>query len=101
MIRVLKWLVVCIIVGVGLLAGYVWRTWDRVWDVAAPDLHASTDPAVIARGEYLVYGPAHCVVCHAGSMEEFEQFVSAGVPPKMSGGNPFKLGPLGTIYAKN
>src|SRR5262245_44163241 len=99
--RILTLLALIIVAGGSLLAGYVWRTWDRVWDVAAPDLHASMDPAVIARGEYLVYGPAHCVVCHAGSMDEFEQFASTGVPPKMSGGFPFKLGPLGTIYARN
>src|SRR4029079_4495354 len=48
-----------------------------------------------------VIGPAHCVECHAGSIQEYEQFGLTGVPPQMSGGTPIKLGPIGTIYAKN
>ena len=51
-----------------VLTIYVWRTWDRSYDeIPVPDVRASTDPTVIARGEYLVYGPSHCVQCHASS----------------------------------
>jgi hypothetical protein len=42
---------------------YVSVTWDRVWDAPLPEIHRSSDPAVIRRGEYLVYGPAHCSEC--------------------------------------
>ena len=99
--RILKLVLILCVAGAAMLTGYVWATWDRVWDVAAPDLHASSDPEIIAYGQYLVYGPAHCVECHVSSMAEFERFASTGAPPKMSGGLPFKLGPLGTIYARN
>src|SRR5262249_41528428 len=48
---------------IAVLAVYVARTWDRVWDAPLPAIHRSTDPDVIRRGEYLVNGPAHCVLC--------------------------------------
>ncbi|HET9383962.1 MAG TPA: cytochrome c [Gemmatimonadales bacterium] len=100
-VRVLKWAAIVVVVaGVGL-GIYVARYWDRTWDVPEPDLHASTEPAVIARGEYLVYGPAHCAVCHTGSVEEYERFVDTGMPPTLAGGYPLGLGPLGTLYARN
>jgi mono/diheme cytochrome c family protein len=38
--------------------------WNRTFDAPYPPIRASTDPAVIARGEYLARGPAHCVDCH-------------------------------------
>jgi mono/diheme cytochrome c family protein len=69
--------------------------------VPAPDLHATTDPDVIARGEYLVLGLAHCNECHVGSAEEYQRFVDTGVPTPMAGGMPLPLGPLGTLYTKN
>ena len=47
------------------LALYVARTWDKVWEAPLPDVRVSKDPEVIKRGEYLVYGPAHCVECHS------------------------------------
>ena len=82
-------------------AAYVARTWDRVWDVPEPDLHASTDPAVIKRGEYLIYGPAHCVECHADSSDEIDRGSTEGARPALAGGMKFAAAPLGTMYAKN
>jgi mono/diheme cytochrome c family protein len=38
---------------------------DRSFRAPAPPLAASRDPAVIARGRYLVHGPGHCADCHA------------------------------------
>jgi mono/diheme cytochrome c family protein len=76
-------------------------TWDRSYDdVALPDVKASTDPAVIARGEYLVYGPAHCVECHAGSFQEFQKVANNEKVP-LQGGTRFAAAPLGAIYSKN
>lgn len=94
---------VAVVVVLVVLAGgiYVARTWDRVWDVPAPDLHASTDPAAIARGEYLIFGPSHCVVCHGGSSEEIGRFLSTGERVPLRGGSRFPIGPLGVLYTKN
>jgi mono/diheme cytochrome c family protein len=100
-LQALKWAGAVIVVAAAVLAIYVAMNWDRTWDVPEPDLRASTDPAVIARGEYIVYGPAHCAVCHMGSVEEFQRFVETGTPPSLAGGYPLRIGPLGTLYAKN
>ncbi|HUS30900.1 MAG TPA: cytochrome c [Kofleriaceae bacterium] len=58
---------------------------NRTFEAPYPDIHASGDPTVIARGEYLVRGPAHCVACHGEDLR---------------GGLKFSL-PVGTIYARN
>lgn len=80
---------------------FVGFTWDRVWDIPLPNLHASADPAVIARGESLVRGPAHCGICHISGPQEYVRAVEAGTTPPLAGGMPLSLGPLGTLYAAN
>jgi mono/diheme cytochrome c family protein len=69
-------------VGIASLAGYVSYTWDRTWDAPLPDIHASTDPAVIRRGEYLVFGPAHCSECHTSPTEDAEFGVEQSEHPR-------------------
>ena len=83
------------------LAVYVARTWDRAWPLPEPDLHASSDPAVIRRGEYLVYGPAHCVECHVESTEVIERAGARGERPALTGGMKFAAAPLGVIWSRN
>jgi mono/diheme cytochrome c family protein len=70
-------------------------------DTPYPEIAASTDPEVIARGRYLVYGPAHCASCHL----TFE-----GHTPKqgvditelpIAGGYFFDMGPMGSRTAAN
>jgi mono/diheme cytochrome c family protein len=96
--RVIGMVVLVVIAGVAM---YVARRWDRRWDLPLPDLHASTDPAVIKRGEYLVYGPAHCVECHVGSADEIERAAERGERPSLSGGMKFAAAPLGALYSRN
>jgi mono/diheme cytochrome c family protein len=81
-------------------AVYVARTWDRTYDAPLPEVRISTDPAVLARGEYLIYGPAHCVECHNGSADVREK-LSEGVKLPLSGGLRLPLGPLGAVYSAN
>jgi mono/diheme cytochrome c family protein len=100
-LRILKWIGLILTAAVLVLATHVYRTWDRVWDAPLPEVHASTDPAVIARGEYLAFGPAHCVECHTASSEVFERYADTGERPPLSGGFAFPAPPLGTIYSKN
>jgi mono/diheme cytochrome c family protein len=83
-----------------VLAVYVWRTWDKRYDIPVPDVHASHDPAVLARGEYLVYGPAHCVECHTGAFTDLLN-VAEGKKVALKGGTRFAAPPLGAIYSKN
>jgi mono/diheme cytochrome c family protein len=63
------------------------------------DIHATRDPDVIARGRYLVYGPAHCASCHGDPAREAELRQGREVP--LSGGRSFALGMLGTLVAPN
>jgi mono/diheme cytochrome c family protein len=89
--------IVVALVGFGV---YVARTWNRVYDAPLPAVNVSTDPAVLARGEYLVYGPAHCIECHGGTFEVLQQ-VADGEKPPLSGGLRMPVGPLGAVYSKN
>ena len=101
MLRLLGWFAVALSVAAVALGGYVWRTWNRTWDVPITEIHASTDPDVIKRGEYLVFGPAHCVECHTSSADTFERYVDTGQRPPLAGGMPLTLPPLGTLYSRN
>ena len=97
-LKVMAAVVVLAVVAGGI---YVTLTWDRVWDVPTPDLHASTDPAAIARGEYLIFGPSHCVLCHGGTPDEIGRFITTGERIPLKGGQRFPIGPLGVLYPKN
>lgn len=100
--RLFRWAALTFVFVVVVTSLYVWRNWDRSYDhIPAPDLHASADPALIARGEYLVYGPAHCVECHVSNFAAYERWAEDGVPVALSGGYEFPIGPLGTLYSKN
>jgi mono/diheme cytochrome c family protein len=61
-----------------------------------PNIHASTDPAIVERGRYLVEGAAHCGECH-GAVDP--PAVSHRGRP-LSGGQEFKL-PVGTFRVPN
>src|SRR5215831_18096998 len=60
-----------------MLALYVTVMWDYSWDVPLPIFEATRDAALVARGEYLAYGPARCVVCHAATEEDAVRGLSA------------------------
>ncbi len=83
------------------IAGYTAWTWNRAWNTPLPDIHASHDVDVIRHGEYLVYGPAHCVECHAASTRAAQEAADAGARPPLVGGAPFPAPCLGVVYAKN
>lgn len=68
-------------------------------DVPMPQVSASTDPAVIARGRYLVYGPAHCQQCHGLDDRNAVALLAQETP--LSGGMEFAMGPIGTSWAAN
>jgi mono/diheme cytochrome c family protein len=55
-------------------------TYQKTWDVPLPATRAVTDSAVIARGAYLVHGPAHCVDCHAPDGAKAKMFRGEIVP---------------------
>jgi len=85
----------------GLLAVYVARTWDRQWDAPLPDIQRSTDPEVIRRGEYLVYGPSHCSECHSSPSADAEDVAGPGQRAPLVGGRRMAAAPLGALYTRN
>lgn len=56
-----------VVVLILFLVIFVNLSWDKEFDYEYPDIHASNDPEIIAYGEYLAYGPAHCATCHVPS----------------------------------
>jgi mono/diheme cytochrome c family protein len=71
-------------------AAAVQMRYDRTFDVADVDVIASTDPAVIERGAYLAYGPAHCAYCH-NTQDKWAR-LDAGERVPLSGGFTFDIG---------
>jgi hypothetical protein len=72
--------------------------WTRTFDAPYPDIHATRDPVVIARGEYLAYGPAACAYCHVPKSEWTR--LDAGDALPLSGLHLFRL-PMGDLYSAN
>src|SRR5664279_3011946 len=68
------------------------------FDAPYPDIRASRDTVIIARGKHLVNAIAHCMDCHSringDSLLNLDKYIS------LSGSVPFKL-PVGTIYSAN
>lgn len=96
--RFAGWSAFTVLLGLGGLAAAVETRWDRTFDAPYPEVHASTDSAMIERGAYLVYGPAHCAYCHTteGSWAALDR----GERVPLSGGNAFHL-PMGTFRTPN
>lgn len=91
-----------VLLGIGapilVLVAFVHIAGDKRHDAPYPAITVSTDPGVIARGEYLVYGPAHCATCHV-PMERIMD-VENGERIPLSGGWTVSI-PPGTLRAPN
>lgn len=98
-LKILKWtgvVVAILIVGFYL---FVQLTWDKKYDAPYPEITASMDSTVIARGAYLVNGPAHCGGCHT-SMDDVMKF-DAGEPVEFKGGWELEFPGFGTFTGPN
>lgn len=96
--RILKWTGIIIGSIIVLLTVTVALLQNRKYDAPFPEIKASTDSAVIARGKYLALGPAHCADCHASP--DSKVLVEKGIEVPLSGGYKFDL-PIGITYVKN
>lgn len=76
----------------------VYARYNRTFEAPYPEIKASTDSAVIARGRYLAMGPAHCANCHSPMSDAMK--VDRGEETSLSGGFNFEL-PIGKVYAPN
>src|SRR5688572_30812250 len=91
--KLLKFMAIAAGLGVvvgGSAAATVSLRYDRTFDVAEVNTVAVTDSAVIARGAYLAYGPAHCAYCH-NTADKIAR-LDAGEHVPMSGGLVFDIG---------
>jgi mono/diheme cytochrome c family protein len=96
--KILKWtgiILLFIIVSVTALTA---SRQQLMFEAPSPNIKASTDSTIIARGKHLVYSSAHCASCH--SNQNADSLLLVGIEPELSGGHEFKL-PIGSIYAKN
>ena len=104
--RAMRNTLVKILIGVGIVAvvGVVAGVaateirWTRTFPARYPPTEASSDPAIIEQGRYLVYGPAACASCHVP--KEQWTTLAAGTDLPLSGNHVFRL-PFGELYAPN
>lgn len=97
-LKILKWFgIVLITLIVGFII-FVYGRANRTYDAPYPEITASLDSTLIARGEYLVYGPGHCAFCHTPSSEI--RRLNAGEKVPLSGGFDFEI-PPGIVYTPN
>lgn len=97
-LKILKILFILIVVVIASIVSYALSSYEKKFDAPYPDITASLDSAVIARGKHLAMGPAHCADCHAPVSERARVLAGEEVP--LSGGFNFVL-PIGTLYAPN
>jgi len=98
-LKILKWTGIVLVVFFAGLFIFVQLTWDKKIDAPYPDIKASTDSAVIARGKYLAEGPAHCMSCHVPM--DIVKDVSYGKLFPLSGGWEESIPGFGTFRAPN
>ncbi len=97
-IKFTKWLILSLVTLSFGIAVFVYAMADRTYEAPYPEIAATDDPEVLARGRHLFYGPAHCAGCHAPRSEV--ERLENGEEVLPSGGEDFEL-PLGMVYAPN
>lgn len=93
----LRIVIVLAIVIIGLVT-FVFLTGDKDQQAPMPVVTASKDSAVIARGKYLAFGPAHCASCHTPMDRKVD--IDKGIEIPLSGGWELTI-PPGTFRAAN
>jgi mono/diheme cytochrome c family protein len=97
--KILKWTLIVVLV---IIAGVTLTTIFRQhlkYDAPYPNIKASTDSAIIARGKHLVVGPAHCIDCHS-PLPNKDSLLNHGQEVLPVGGFAFDL-PFGKFYTRN
>ena len=96
--KILKWTLLSIVALIAILLVSSNFLYKKKYEAPYPNLKATTDSAVIARGKYLAMGPAHCADCHAAPGTE--ALVDKGQEVPLQGGKVFDL-PPGKFYPIN
>ncbi len=96
--KILKWTVLILFIMLIGIAGITASRQHVKYEAPYPDIHASKDTAVIAKGKHLVYSIAHCNVCH--NNQNTDSLLEKGEDVPLTGGFEFDL-PVGKIYTRN
>lgn len=97
--KILKWtgfVILFVIVTIAIVTAF---RQHLKYDAPYPNVKASTDSVVIARGRHLVLGPGHCADCHS-PVRNVDSVLKLGQDPPLSGGYTFDL-PFGKFYSRN
>lgn len=94
-LKIVGLLILILVAGIGMA---VILRQHRTFEAPYPDVVASSDSAIIAKGKYLFYGPAHCMDCHAAP-EDLEK-VEQGIEVIPKGGRSWHL-PVGVLASPN
>lgn len=97
-LKIFKWAGITVLLIIVFVAVFVHLTWKKTFEAPYPEITASKDSAVIARGKYLAFGPAHCATCHV-PIDQIEA-VEKGLEIPLSGGWELDI-PPGTFRAPN
>ena len=96
--RILAGLAFVLLIAVAALAVYVASRQNLRFTAPEPQVSASTDSAVVARGQYVVRVVGDCAACHAAMDQKKAYAEGADVP--LSGGYVFKI-PPGEFHVRN
>ena len=96
--RLLLALAALIVLLVAGIAAYVASRQNLKFDAPYPEIAASTDSAVIARGHYVVRNLANCAQCHGDTTKYAANIAGVDVP--LTGGFTWNI-PPGTYHARN
>lgn len=96
--KILFVLLIVIAVVVAGAAVFVALRQNLTFDPPYPDVTASSDSSVVARGRYIVRDVAPCAACHGDPAQRAAFNEGADVP--LSGGYAFVI-PPGTFYTRN
>ena len=96
--KILKWTtIILFVLIIGLTIAVISRQHLK-YDAPYPNIVASTDTTIIARGKHLVFSSAHCINCH--SRNNPDSLIALGQDVPLSGGVLFDIG-IAKIYSRN
>ena len=96
--RILSWIGLIVTLVIAGFAVYVAMRQNLKFDAPFPAVAASTDPAVVERGRYVVRVLASCQACHGDPAQAEANAEGRDVP--LSGGFTWNI-PPGQIRARN
>src|SRR6476659_5121469 len=96
--KILKWIASILLVLIAGVTVVVMARQNLKYDAPYPNIHASADSAVIARGKHLIFSSSHCINCHSNNNPD--SLIALGQDVPLSGGVLFDVG-IAKIYSKN